>query len=575
MNSFKPTSIDFRLPKNSKELVSYIGIEEKIFELATMSAATEMIYREYRIEKKGRKYPHEYRSVWEAKGSILSDAYKSFDRRFKLFLRIVEPNYPHPASYGYTKGRSTFDNALRHCGAPVILHADIKNFFPSISDERLREVFEKLGINVEVARLLSNFLTINGTLPLGLAPSPMIADFLCLNMDFKFERLAEESGCKYTRYADDITFSGRENLPTRECIKQIIENEGFTLSERKFYMTKRGQAHYVTGLSVSEPDVPHVPRAMKRKLRQELYYCRKFGIRDHIANAQIDMKLQRGINRIDGFVKYVAYNERKAQPHLLSEWRELLRREMLQVSYEPVKRRSDPGSTTLERYFVVDEAEINYQGLNFLAVSIVQILDMNLAENIISTLLREYLIDPFSSVRKEKLEKKKLHFTDANEDLRKAFIDILVDLPIRGYLAFGELKSNTSYEDLYFRLLGKMLRHRLMSCNGYPAEIIVEQNSKIKNGKIISEIDKIYNSLETANNRRPLFLETKVVGKSDNPSIAVPDFLLGVFSDYASQNKSKNDRKRLFFEKLRDKYRVILNVDNGTVFTRKHPFLPW
>ncbi len=80
----------------------------------------------------------------------------------------------------------------------------------------------------------------------------MIANLVCQKLDNKIQALAERLDCKYTRYADDITISGNNKLPTRQDLEKILNEEKFKLSQKKFRITKLGQAHYVTGLSVSD-----------------------------------------------------------------------------------------------------------------------------------------------------------------------------------------------------------------------------------------------------------------------------------------------------------------------------------
>ena len=98
-------------------------------------------------------------------------------------------------------------------------------------------------------------------------------------------------------------------LPSREELEKIIKDEGFELSNEKFRITKLGQAHYVTGLSVSDiNNGPHVPRRMKRRLREELYFCRKYGIVGHLSRIG-EPTIQSGVNRLNGYVHYVAHIE--------------------------------------------------------------------------------------------------------------------------------------------------------------------------------------------------------------------------------------------------------------------------
>lgn len=451
------------------------------------------------------------------------------------------------------------------------MHADIKNFFPSISADRIHRKFIELGIQNEVADILTRFVTIEGSLPLGLHPSPMLANLLCLDLDDKITHLAEHYKCDYTRYADDISLSGRNEIPSKEEIEGLLKEEDFSLSERKFRITKPGQAHYVTGLSVTDKRFPRAPRSMKRHLRQELYYCAKYGIVDHLARIDgFQDFVRRGVNRLDGTVRYIANIEEEARPTLRQEWAALLKRDDLEPSYSSVD-----GRYTRYIVFFIDESELAYEGKKCLALSIVQTEDCNIIDMNTEKILREHLADPFAGGKKQDLEKNKMHYAHANEDLRKKYIDYISMSPFKGYVAYGKLESYDDYEGLYLRLLKSLLSDRLMGCDGNAVRVVFEENSKISSERLKQTVGRIYAALEKTNNRRPVSPPKILIGKKDEYlSFAVPDFLLGVWGDYIKKDSNSGDRAELHFERLRDKYRIILDTDHGIVFSRKRPFLP-
>ncbi|MCB9983706.1 MAG: hypothetical protein H6861_08570 [Rhodospirillales bacterium] len=115
-----------------------------------------------------------------------------------------------------------------------------------------------------------------------------------------------------------------------------------------------------------------------------------------------------------------------------------------------------------------------------------------------------------------------------------------------------------------------------MGCDHATIELIFEENSKIKQPEIRNTVNELYQALEKTNNRRPYALEVSFGKKLEHFCFSVPDFLLGVFSNYATfTDGARGNRNQLFFEKLRDKYRVILDADKNIVFSRKRPFKPW
>ena len=232
------------------------------------------VFNKLEIPKKNKHRSKEKRVVWEITSSDYEELYKILSWKLERFFEYLSIGYPHQASYGYTKGKNILENAQKHCCAKQILHADIKDFFPSISKERICDLFQQLGVSDFISEAFANLLTIEGVLAQGLHTSPLISNIICLGMDEDLTELANKYGCTYTRYADDITISG-DDVPSKKELEEILHKHGFVLNAGKFRITKPGWHHFVTGLSV-ETNIPRIPKKMRKKLRQELYYCRKF-----------------------------------------------------------------------------------------------------------------------------------------------------------------------------------------------------------------------------------------------------------------------------------------------------------
>lgn len=243
----------------------------------------------------------------------------------------------------------------------------------------------------------------------------------------------------------------------------------------------------------------------------------------------------------------------------------------MEVSYEKVQVKP------IKRFkFFVDECEIKRQGKDFLALSFVQTENWDEISATTYATLRKHIADPFSDGQKDALKKRGLHYSDSTQDLRKSYVDQLVTFPFKSYLVYGELSSPEPYASLYMSLIKEIRPHRLMGCNHAIIELIFEENSKIKQSDVKNTVDEIYKALEKTNNRRPDYLEVTVGKKLEYPCFSVPDFMLGVFSNYATFTDSeRGNRNQLFFEKLRDKYRIILDTDKNIIFSRKRPFQPW
>ncbi|MDO8979353.1 MAG: reverse transcriptase family protein [Afipia sp.] len=569
----KTFSIDFKLPESANDLAPYIGIGAELFDKVVSATDRTQFYAHERIPKRGQHNVGKFRDVWQVADQRLTRAHKAIARRFGLFAHKEDPRFPHAAAYGYVRNRGTRDNAGVHCGAPLLLRADIRNFFPSISINRLKKRFLELRMHPAAADALAKFVTIDGHLPLGLNASPMLANLVCVDLDIKFEKLAQAYGCKYTRYADDIAISGKRKLPSKAELEKILNQEGFQLNSQKFRQTKLGQAHYVTGLSVSDVNGPHIPRQMKRRLRQELHYIKKFGMDGHLSRIG-EATFQSGINRLDGTINYMRHIETRISQRLKSQWEELLEKNEAVASYYPLVSRSSPSV-----FCFVDETEIAFGNRKFLALGLAFTEDLDeLSASTIATLRDHQVADPFYAGDKTALAKRGLHFTDSHPDLRTAYIKVLSVLPYRVFVIFAELISDDKYQDIYVSLLNKVLPRRLMHYDRAAVRFIFEENSKIKMPVLEQAVSDAYLALEKANNRRPVEKSKVIVGKKlDQPCFAVPDYLLAVFARFAQTNEKPAEKniRTLQFERLRDMYRLIIDADTGVEYSRRRPFQPW
>jgi hypothetical protein len=189
----------------------------------------------------------------------------------------------HPAAHGFCPGRSIVTNASMHCAKQIVLRFDLADFFPSVSATRVFHTFRTFGYPERVARLLTGLCTncvpydvwqsrpdssstesdhlsraqlASRHLPQGAPTSPAIANLAAFRLDRRLSKLADCVGAEYTRYADDLTFSGNEEFGRRikriiELVNRIVEEEGFRLNQRKTRIMRRGQRQCVTGVVVN------------------------------------------------------------------------------------------------------------------------------------------------------------------------------------------------------------------------------------------------------------------------------------------------------------------------------------
>jgi RNA-directed DNA polymerase len=204
-----------------------------------------------------------------------------------------------PACHGFVPGRSIVSNAAVHAGRAVLVNMDLESFFPSIVFPRVRNVFERAGYSPAVATVLALLCTecprrpvefagqrywvATGprALPQGACTSPALSNQVARRLDRRLGGLAARLGLRYTRYADDLTFSGTAEVEPKlgyllARVRHLALAEGFRVNEKKTRVLRRGAAQVVTGLVVN--DRPGVARREVRRLRAILHRARTEGL---------------------------------------------------------------------------------------------------------------------------------------------------------------------------------------------------------------------------------------------------------------------------------------------------------
>ena len=151
-------------------------------------------------------------------------------------------------------------------------------------------------------------------MPQGSPASPALSNLISLKLDKRLGNLAESLGASYTRYADDITFSGSKNLSmVVPLIKEIIREEGFVVNEDKVRLQYANQRQEVTGLVVNNK-ISVAPR-VRKELDTAIYYCKKYGVAEHMAHIGCDKCFYREhLYGIAYFIKMV--DEKKGENYL-------------------------------------------------------------------------------------------------------------------------------------------------------------------------------------------------------------------------------------------------------------------
>lgn len=235
--------------------------------------------------------------------SVPDQLLKTIQRRIADVLLVSMPVSGHAMAYRF--GASPLRNAQPHVGKPLVLKLDIRHFFDSIRYSTVKDVVFPAEIYAEPIRILLTMLCYHkDALPQGAPSSPAITNILLYDFDQCVGQWCRERGISYTRYCDDMTFSG--SFDPGEAIGFVrarLKEYGFLLNGQKTQIRRAGQRQTVTGIVVNER--AGVPAPYRRRLRQELYYCRKYGIRDHLSRAGLDVSEEAYRARLLGSVNYV------------------------------------------------------------------------------------------------------------------------------------------------------------------------------------------------------------------------------------------------------------------------------
>ncbi len=238
---------------------------------------------------------------------------------------ILECIYqPHKAATGFVLNKSIVDNAKIHSGSNYVFNLDLKDFFHSFDVQRIKRGFMKAPFNLNgdreplafyLASLCCHEINVNDEvkmlLPQGSPTSPTISNILCKTLDHRLTGLANRFGVRYSRYADDITFSSMHSVFHKSEflaeLKRIIEvNQELIINPKKTRLQKGCHKQEVTGLIVNEKI--NVKKHYVKEIRMWLYYWEKYGFyradnifrRDYIRKKRHTKKTKPDISKVLG-----------------------------------------------------------------------------------------------------------------------------------------------------------------------------------------------------------------------------------------------------------------------------------
>jgi len=254
-------------------LLSYLGMSSKELELIWWFRAR--MYHQFEIAKGNSK---------SRKISAPDERLKYLQRKIAVLLnQIYDVRKP---VHGFVSNKSIKTNAMEHLRKKFIVNLDIKDFFPSITEERVIGVLRAMGLDIRVSTILARLCCNYGCLPQGAPTSPVLSNMICFRLDKRLLAFAKEARCIYTRYADDITFSSRQPMAglfdaaipstghfspdlLAKKLKDIFSGNGFLINPDKAHYADKYSRRMVTGLKVNE--LINLDRRFVRNIRAILY----------------------------------------------------------------------------------------------------------------------------------------------------------------------------------------------------------------------------------------------------------------------------------------------------------------
>ena len=276
---------------DAASLTSFVGID--LLYLCQMAYGTEYFYRRFQISKKSggmREIAEPLPDLKAVQNWILTNIL----------------NYTSVSKYAkaYVKNQSIKSNARFHREQKVLVSMDVKDFFPSIKIEDVFKIFVNLGYIENVSWFLAHLCCLYGELPQGAPTSPYLSNLRMRNFDSEVGAYALENGWRYTRYADDLTFSGDGNI--KELIRTVsgllLKNHLYP-NTKKTRVARQNTRQEVTGIVVNRKI--QTAKQYRKKIRQEVYYIKKYGLDSHLTFCQIGQKNY--LNHLQGKILYALF----------------------------------------------------------------------------------------------------------------------------------------------------------------------------------------------------------------------------------------------------------------------------
>ena len=261
---------------NITHFAALVGYRQEYIKNAVIK--TTHFYREFDVRKKNGSF----RRISEPLPSL---------KEIQLWIlqNILYKLNVSPFAKAYKPTIKLTENVRFHVNQPKVLALDLVDFFPSIKTKDVDQCFRQLGYAKLVANLLAKLCCKDGALPQGAPTSPYLSNIFFYPIDKLISEYCKARHIRYTRYADDLSFSG--NFNDKELLNFVtrsVQSIGMTINSEKTKLMTPNMRQTITGIVVNNK--PQVIFHERNELRKSLYYIKKYGINDHILHQGIKQK---------------------------------------------------------------------------------------------------------------------------------------------------------------------------------------------------------------------------------------------------------------------------------------------
>ena len=274
---------------NTSHLSALVGYNKNYLKRAVFY--TRYFYRYFKIEKdngKKRTISEPLPNLKDIQNWILNE----------ILYKIKISRY----AKAYVPNRSIKDHVRYHTNEKYVLTLDIENFFGSINFYLTEDIFKNLGYSNLISNLLTKLCYLNGSLPQGAPTSPAISNIIMYEFDVAMSVYCREQELKYTRYADDLAFSGDFNQESViEKVQMELKKIGLILNVDKTRFMPQSQPQIICGIVVNKKI--QVPKYKRNQIRQEMYYIKKFDLKSHMERTK--QKKDNYLKHLIGSINYI------------------------------------------------------------------------------------------------------------------------------------------------------------------------------------------------------------------------------------------------------------------------------